>query len=62
MQVTDPVCGMSIDSAKAAAQEAVAGQTYYFCSDSCHSKFRADPARYTAKEHGGKGHGSHRCC
>lgn len=62
MQVTDPVCGMSIDGAKAAAREVVQERTYYFCSESCHSKFLADPDGYTTKQHGGKGHGSHCCC
>lgn len=46
MQVTDPVCGMPIDSAKAAATEVAGGQTLYFCSASCHEKFRAAPDRY----------------
>lgn len=46
MQVTDPVCGMQIDSGKAAAREAVQGQDYYFCSDSCHARFKAEPDRY----------------
>lgn len=46
MQVTDPVCGMPIDSEKAAAKEVRQGQTYYFCSASCHDKFRAAPDRY----------------
>jgi len=60
MQVTDPVCGMTIDSSKAAATEVVKGQTYYFCSTSCRDKFRADPDRYAKQEGGGgKGHGSH---
>ena len=36
MQVTDPVCGMQIESSKAAARETVQGQTYYFCSSACH--------------------------
>ena len=49
MQVTDPVCGMPIDSAKAVATEVVQGQTYYFCSASCHDKFRAAPDRYGKK-------------
>lgn len=61
MKVTDPVCGMTIESNKAAATEVVQGQTYYFCSASCHDKFRAAPDRYAKKEGGGgKTHGSHR--
>lgn len=59
MQVTDPVCGMQIDSTKAAASETVQGQAYYFCSSSCHSKFQANPDRYVKKEQAGKGHCSH---
>jgi YHS domain-containing protein len=55
MQVTDPVCGMQIESAKAAASEVVQGQTYYFCSSSCHNQFRANPDRYAAKKQAGKG-------
>lgn len=61
MQVTDPVCGMQIDSAKAAVNETVQGQTYYFCSDSCHDRFRASPDRYLKKEEAGGGRGSHHC-
>ena len=49
MRVTDPVCGMPIDSAKAAATEVVQGQTYYFCSASCHDKFKEAPERYARK-------------
>ncbi len=61
MQVTDPVCGMQIEGTKAAASESIQGQTYYFCSGSCHSQFRADLDRYVKKEQAGKSHGSH-CC
>ena len=49
MQVTDPVCGMRLDSAKAAAAEVVQGQTCYFCSGSCHNKFRARPEQFVKK-------------
>lgn len=59
MQVTDPVCGMQIDSAKAAASEAVQGRTYYFCSTSCRDKFRANPDGY-AKAEGTKSQAPHR--
>jgi hypothetical protein len=31
MQVTDPVCGMTIESEKAVACEVWRGQTYYLC-------------------------------
>ncbi len=59
MQVTDPVCGMPIDSANTSATEVVHGQTYYFCSTSCHDKFRISPDRYAKKDATGKGHGTH---
>jgi len=41
--VTDPVCGMQIDPAKAAGKSEYKGTTYYFCSDYCKRKFDADP-------------------
>ena len=58
MQVTDPVCDMQIDSAKAAAKEVVNTQTYYFCSRSCHEQFRANPERFVKKSEAGKSLGS----
>lgn len=45
---TDPVCGMSVDPATASFTAQHGGQTYYFCSAGCRSKFVADPARYLA--------------
>jgi uncharacterized protein len=36
----DPVCGMTVDRAKAATKE-LDGQTYYFCSTHCLEKFAA---------------------
>ena len=45
-QVKDPVCGMTIESATAAGQSSYAGQTFYFCSDSCKAQFDAAPDRY----------------
>lgn len=46
-QVKDPVCGMTIDSAKAAGQSGYQGQTYYFCSTQCKQQFDANPSKYT---------------
>ena len=43
--VTDPVCGMKVDRAKAVTKT-VAGETFHFCSDHCLHAFAADPARY----------------
>jgi Cu+-exporting ATPase len=42
----DPVCGMTVDPAHAAATVDHAGTTFYFCSTHCATRFRADPARY----------------
>ncbi|HWR13699.1 MAG TPA: heavy metal translocating P-type ATPase [Terriglobales bacterium] len=44
--VTDPVCGMKIDPAKAAGKYTYKDQTYHFCNPSCETKFKADPERY----------------
>ena len=44
---TDPVCGMTVDPASAAASERYQDKTWYFCSDHCHEKFNADPQQYT---------------
>jgi YHS domain-containing protein/uncharacterized membrane protein YraQ (UPF0718 family) len=38
----DPVCGMTVDPADAAASEDYAGQTFHFCSTGCHDRFAAD--------------------
>ncbi|HEY8518932.1 MAG TPA: heavy metal translocating P-type ATPase [Gammaproteobacteria bacterium] len=42
----DPVCGMSVDSARARSTTHE-GRTYYFCCARCLERFVADPARYT---------------
>ena len=42
----DPVCGMKVDSAQAAASVVHQGVTVYFCSQGCAAKFRAAPEKY----------------
>lgn len=42
----DPVCGMIVDPAKAAATIDHHGITFYFCGQGCATKFRADPEKY----------------
>jgi Cu+-exporting ATPase len=42
----DPVCGMTVQPDTAAAAHQYEGKTYYFCSQGCLEKFRADPASY----------------
>jgi Cu+-exporting ATPase len=46
MMERDPVCGMMVSPARAAAQAVYAGKTYFFCCAGCADKFRADPAKY----------------
>lgn len=48
--VTDPVCGMQIDPASAAATTTHMGETYHFCSKACLESFTQDPQRYVAKD------------
>ena len=42
----DPVCGMTVDPAKAAGSSTYDGTTYYFCSAGCKTRFDANPAQY----------------
>ena len=38
----DPICGMTVDPSRAAAQVDDGGATYYFCSKGCATQFAAD--------------------
>jgi YHS domain-containing protein len=49
-QVTDPVCGMTVDPKTAAAKSVYAGKTYYFCSQDDKEKFDKDPEKYLKKQ------------
>jgi P-type Cu+ transporter len=42
----DPVCGMTVDPAKAAGSTEYKGTTYYFCATSCLRRFEADPEEF----------------
>ena len=42
----DPVCGMQIEERQASATAEHKGQTFYFCSQDCKTKFDRDPQRY----------------
>ena len=44
--VTDPVCGMKVDTHTATHRYELGGTPYYFCSARCLDKFKADPDRY----------------
>ena len=45
----DPVCGMRVQTGNAAAVATYQGQTLFFCSDGCRSRFRNEPERYRAR-------------
>jgi P-type Cu+ transporter len=42
----DPICGMTVDPAKAAAKAEHSGATYYFCSQGCAARFQKEPERF----------------
>jgi len=44
--VKDPVCNMDVDPANARGPAEYKGQTYYFCSPGCLTRFNADPEKY----------------
>jgi Cu+-exporting ATPase len=45
-RVKDVVCGMMVDSDRAAGALDYRGKKYYFCSRGCVAKFEADPEKY----------------
>lgn len=66
-KATDPVCGMSVDTATAKHRATHGGKTFYFCCNGCKTKFEADPQTYLAKaqaahahphDHAGHTHGA----
>ena len=46
----DPVCGMTVDEASAAATSEYRGQTYYFCSKGCKAAFDKEPEKYATQQ------------
>ncbi|MFH1342897.1 MAG: heavy metal translocating P-type ATPase [Pseudomonadota bacterium] len=46
MTARDPVCGMTVDPATAKHRFDYQGDTHYFCSAGCRTKFAADPKAY----------------
>jgi len=46
--VTDPVCGMSVDTATAEYRSFHDGKAFYFCSAGCKASFDKDPAKFVA--------------
>jgi P-type Cu+ transporter len=49
---TDPVCGMKVDPAHAAATREHAGKRYFFCCNHCAQKFAANPDSYLSPSKG----------
>jgi len=45
----DPVCKMTVEPARAAAQSSYRGQTYYFCAVGCKQQFDKEPEKYLSK-------------
>jgi YHS domain-containing protein len=45
---TDPVCKMTVEPAKAAAQSSYRGTMYYFCCPKCKAAFEREPEKYLA--------------
>jgi Cu+-exporting ATPase len=48
MTVTDPVCGMKVDTATSKHRVEHGGTTFHFCSNGCRTRFEADPEKYLA--------------
>ena len=48
--VTDPVCGMTVETGTARFKTIHQGETYYFCSAHCQSKFEQNPTAYAGHE------------
>jgi len=49
-KATDPVCGMTVVKANAAATFEYKGTKYYFCSPGCKDAFAKDPEKYLQKK------------
>jgi Cu+-exporting ATPase len=50
LTVKDPVCGMHVDPHQTPHRYELRGQTYYFCSAGCRTKFAGDPDRYLGEK------------
>jgi len=50
MKVTDPVCNMTIEDARAAGVSEYKGKKYYFCAKHCKEKFDKDPESFLGKK------------
>lgn len=57
---TDPVCGMSVDEQQAAGKSGYKGEMYYFCSQSCKTKFDQSPEQFAEAKKGAQRAGNTR--
>lgn len=49
-ETIDPVCGMSVDPATAAAKTCHNGIQIYFCAKGCKEAFEANPRKFAASK------------
>ena len=47
MKARDPVCGCSIEPVFTSRRHTFGNSEYYFCSDTCMTRFLTEPARYS---------------
>lgn len=57
----DPVCGMEVDPAGAAATRIIGHRTYFFCSQDCLDAFDRNPSMYVHRHDEHVGHQGHAC-
>jgi Cu+-exporting ATPase len=55
-QVTDPVCGMTVDPTSTQHSADHDGERFYFCSAGCRDKFLANPNEYAKHDQHDHGH------
>ena len=48
----DPVCGMDVLETSAFGKLDHDGQPFYFCSEHCLNRFKAEPAKYAKRQSG----------
>ena len=46
LHARDPVCGCSVETSFDSRRHYFGGSDYYFCSDTCMSRFLSEPSHY----------------
>jgi hypothetical protein len=49
-EVMDPVCGMTVEPATAAAHRSVGGRDFWFCGEGCAQKFEQNPSAFSKSD------------